>query len=208
MTFVCFDLNETLITNATWLQLNTTLGVTKEEDKELLRLCEDGKLSYREGQKRLEILYRKRGKATEVNIKAILSDYTFLPGVREMITYLQMKNFTLAILSNSIDLLVKDVARHLHIPYAVSNNQFIFDGRGWLKEIIVTDDAAHFKWKQLQRLCRKVNSTPRDSFYIGDGEDDREIFLHTKRGITFLDSPVAPVAWKTIDRLTDLKKIL
>jgi phosphoserine phosphatase len=113
-----------------------------------------------------------------------------------------------AIISNSIDILVDEVGRDLHIPYAIANNHFIFDDRGQLREIAVSDNDIHFKWKELQQLCKKLFIKPDDCFYIGDGEDDREIFLHIKHGITFRDSSVAPIAWKTIDNFINLKTIL
>jgi hypothetical protein len=62
-TFVCFDLNGTLITNDTWRDLNYALGVLPSEDQDIMRLWAHGECSYEVCQKKLEFIYKKRGRS-------------------------------------------------------------------------------------------------------------------------------------------------
>ena len=57
--FVCFDLNKTLIHENSWLNLNLALGVTQEEDDELMQQYESGATSYEAANKRLLAIYSK-----------------------------------------------------------------------------------------------------------------------------------------------------
>lgn len=205
---VCFDLNGTLISDNTWHELNAALGVTPEEDRELMEGYRKGKFSYREGQKKLELLYKKYGKATKETIISALSRYTYCKGARGVVSSIQANGYRTTLLSNSIDLLVTKIARQLNIPVFAANNTFVFDRNNQLKEIEVHDVESHFKWNQLQIWCDELSLHPAECIYIGDGLDDKEVFLNTKHGITFEGSPLVSIAWKVITNLSDLRRIL
>jgi HAD superfamily phosphoserine phosphatase-like hydrolase len=207
-TFVCFDLNGTLITNDTWRDLNYALGVLPSEDQDIMRLWAHGECSYEVCQKKLEFIYKKRGRATKQNITQILSIYDYAKGAKEIINYLQGKKYTIGLISNSIDMLVENVARDLHIPLYAANNSFIFNGKDEIQEIKVSDNDTQFKQERVSRWCKELSVDMAHCIYVGDANDDRELFLASGHGITFKGSLLEPIAWKTIDTLLDIQNIL
>jgi len=207
-TFVCFDLNGTLITNDTWRDLNFALGVLPSEDQDILRLWARGKCSYEVCQKKLEHIYKKRGRATRPNITQILSSYTYAAGAKETVSYLGQKGYVVGLITNSIDTLVANVAGDLNVQYFAANNSFVFDANNDIQEIKVTDNDVQFKHGQVEKWCKELSIDIRECIYVGDANDDRQLFLATGHGITFKGSPLEPVAWKTIDTLADIMSIL
>lgn len=206
--FVCFDLNGTIISNHTWYELNMALGVTPEEDKNLMDRYRNGICSYKKGQKELEALYKKHGQASKSTIISVLSKYTYITEALETISYIQSKGYRTALLSNSIDLLVNRIASELHIPIFSANNSFSFDTNGKLTSIVTVDNEIDFKWRQIQRWCSDLSIRPTECAYIGDGEDDREVFIKTKHGITFQGSTLSSSAWRIIRNYSQLRSII
>jgi phosphoserine phosphatase len=205
---ICFDLNGTLIRENSWLNLNLAMGVTPEEDLDLLNRYREGKLSYQEGLDKLLPLYKRGGKFRKDIISQALFQYTYCDGAKEIVSYLQKKNYHTAILSGSFDILVEKVARELHIPLWAANNRFVFDekGEGLSIECAGNDDV--FKREKLLEMTNTVPITPAECACVGDSENDRELFLLTGRGIALRGSPVEKDAWKVITKLDDLRGIL
>jgi HAD superfamily phosphoserine phosphatase-like hydrolase len=205
---VCFDLNETLIEENTWYDLNVALGVTPEEDKKMLEDFEAGKISYVEWQKLLEEIYIKNGKATEETILSIINKYNYKKGAKEIIVYLKAKGYKIALLSGSVDTLVKTIAEELNIELYGANNSFLFDERGYMSQIITKGKDATVKVTELLEFCKQLNIAPLECVCVGDGSSDIEIFQLTQHGITFKGSKIEQFAWKSIQDLEDLKNIL
>jgi phosphoserine phosphatase len=204
---ICFDLNGTLIRENSWMNINLAMGVSIAEDEELLTQYREGKLSYQEGLDKLLPLYKRGGKFRKDIVSQALFQYTYCDGAKEIISYLQKKNYRTAILSGSFDILVEKVADELHIPLRAANNRFVFDenGEGQSIECAGNDDV--FKREKLSEMCNTLHSTPAECACVGDSENDRAIFQLTGKGIALRGSPVEKDAWKVIDRLSDLKTI-
>jgi len=205
---VCFDLNRTLISENTWLELNKAMGMTEEEDQHFFNLYQAGKLSYVNWQKELEKIYVSRGRAFKENIIPVVFDYTYNPGAKEVVNYLKSKGYLLSLLSGSIDLLVEKVAGELGIEYWFTNNKFVFDENDYLKEIKCLGDDSEVKVDQLKNLCQNLEVEVTETACVGDGDNDAGIFKLTGRGITFKDSKNKKFVWKEIEKLIDLKKLL
>lgn len=205
---VCFDLNKTLITENTWLVLNQAMGMTLKEDQTLFDLYEKGKLTYIDWQKELEKIYIQRGKATKENIHKTIFNYTYDPKAKEVIEYLRNKGYILSLISGSIDLLVKQVAKELGILYYSANNMFVFDKNNYLSAIKCLGEDTKIKVFQLNKLCQKLEIGIRETACVGDGINDLEIFKLSQHGITFKESKIEPYAWKVINKLSDLQQIL
>jgi phosphoserine phosphatase len=204
---VCFDLNGTLIKENSWMNLNFAMGVTPKEDLDLLNQYREGNISYQEGLKTLLELYKKRGKFSKKDVLNALFSYTYCESAKEIISYLHKKHYHIAILSGSFDVLVEKVAGELHIPLWAANNRFVFDenGVGQKIECISNDDI--FKREKVVEMCSTLHIKLSKCACIGDSENDREIFQLTKRGIALRGSPVVKVAWKVIEKLSDIRTI-
>lgn len=204
---ICFDLNETLIEENTWLNLNLAMGVTPEEDEEILRDFQTGVTTYEEGQNRLEEIYRTRGKANKDTVTKVAERYSFYDGAEEIVKYLKDKGYELALVSGSVDVLAKKVAQVLGIPRSAANNKFVFDENGKFLHIDALHEDADFKIEVVQEYCDELRIEPSQVAAVGDGINDIKLFEYTGNGITYRDRDIAKYAWKLIDKLEDLKHI-
>ncbi|MFA6249875.1 MAG: HAD-IB family phosphatase [Candidatus Shapirobacteria bacterium] len=205
---VVFDLNKTLIRENTWYNLNLALGVTKEEDADIMARYDQGLISYAQSQKILEQLYLERSRPTLSQIQKIIFQYHYLPGAKSIIKLLLSRGYFVALISGSIDLLVEKVAQELNIPLYGAHNRFVFDQKGNFQQIICDGDDTDFKLRLFRRFCRQLDISPQSAVCVGDGDNDQKIFLESRHGITFSNSRLAATSWKTISRLMDLKLFL
>lgn len=202
---VVFDLNGTLIRENSWHELNLTLGITEEEDARLLKRHAAGEITYLEGQKELEYLYKLRGKAVRARIEQVLYSYTFVPHAVDTVKYLQEKGYQLAIVSGSLDLLVRRVALKLGIGLFAANNSMLFDAEGRLMMLKVAGEDGPFKTATAKKYAGRLGIPVSACAAVGDSGNDRGIFELTGHGITFKGSPLEDVAWKVIGNLSDLR---
>jgi phosphoserine phosphatase len=205
---ICFDLNKTLITENTWLQLNLAMGISKAEDQSMLDQYLQGKLTYEGAQQLLAKLYIERGKATKANILDSIYHYHYIAGAKETVAYLQAQGYRISLISGSIDLLVARVAQELGIEYYLANNQFVFDANDYLSQIVCLGDDSVVKVQQLKELSIRLDIPVNQMACVGDGDNDLGLFDLTGHGITFKGSKIESHAWKVIDQLLDLKKVL
>ncbi len=206
---IVFDLDKTLIKNSSWQRLNYAFGISKKQDQALLKEYEQGKLAYVAWIQRLLLLYLQHKEPSKKEVLAVLKKYHFKKGAQGTIKYLKSKGFKLAIISGSINLLVEDVAKELGIPkkHALANNTFVFNAKSKLTKIKTMADDPEAKLLMLKKLCQNLKISANSCATVGDGDNDRSLFLKTKHGITFRDSKIKKLAWKTIGKLEDLKRI-
>ena len=76
---IIFDLNKTLINENSWLKLNQAMGVTADEDADLLERAARGEITDSEAQLELLNLYQQRGDVSRAHIAQILTEYTYKP---------------------------------------------------------------------------------------------------------------------------------
>lgn len=207
---IVFDLNKTLIHENSWLELNMAMGVTPEEDAQLVAWGEEGVITDAQGQAILCAIYQKRGSLTRDAIEQVLGGYTYLANARETIRSLQARGYRIALLSGSMDLLVQKVATELGIDIYAANNEFIFDENNILSSIKTIDNESSYKATQLKNICEDLGVAPTDCICIGDGGNDLKIFELTGLGVTFAssDSHIRQAAKYTIEALPDLLKII
>lgn len=204
---VVFDLNETLIEENTWYELNMAMGLTHDEDTQFMKWYEEGIITYEEGQRMLEKIYISRGQGTREKMLSVMK-YTYKPGAREVVEYLKEKGYTLVLLSGSIDLLVSKVANELGITRFGAHNKIQFDDQGMFKKIICRGDDADFKLEMLVKHCNDLHIGINEAVCIGDGFNDVKMFAECGHGVTFKGSRIEDKAWKIIESLEELKTIL
>jgi len=205
---VCFDLNKTLINEATWDTMNVALGMSPEEDQHYLDQFNAGKISYAEWTRILLDLYKQRGKASHAAISESVLKYNYKAGAKEIVAYLKGQGYHVALVSGAMDILVSHVAAELDIELAEANNTFVFDDAGNLAEISVAGEDDEAKVQHLQSFCGRLGIDITQCACVGDGDNDIKLFEATKHGITFEGSRIEHTAWKTIRELSDIKNIL
>jgi len=204
---VCFDLNKTLIRENTWFNLNLAMGISRKEDELLLKLFDEGIISYKQWQEILSLMYKKRGRANLRNITKAISKYTYRKEAKSMVKYLKKKGYQIALISGAMDILVDKVAKELEVGLFEAGNIFIFDNKDYLENIVCLGEEALVKLRHLQSFCRELGIKLSECACIGDGDNEIELFKKTKHGVTFKGSELESIAWKTIEQLSDLKKI-
>lgn len=204
---ICFDLDKTLTHQNSWYDLNLALGMTADEDQQLYDEYYAGKIDYKEWIKKILEIFKARGKANLNTITEILSKNSVVEGGKELVEYLQNKGYQVVLISGSIDIAVKQIAQKLGLKMAEATNTFIFDNNNNLQDIVTIDDDKVAKLTILKKFCKELNIDITECSCIGDGDNDIELFKETKHGITFKDSKIKSEAWKTIEKLDDLKNI-
>lgn len=205
---VVFDLNKTLIHENTWHDLNLAMGVTQEEDERFMLWYETGKITYEEGQKMLERIYKSHGRAKKETMVKLISQYQYLEGAQDIVAYLKDKGYHVALITGSFDVLAKKVSEELGIEHFSAHNRLEFDEKGNFSRIICDGYDYEFKAKELQRLCDELGIDVTQVVFVGDGDNDTYGFEMTGHGVTFKGSRVEDRAWRVIETLEDLKTFL
>ena len=203
---VCFDLDDTLISQNSWYALSTALGVSEEMDKKWLAEYESGNITYEKWNEILLEQYMRHPDATRAGITKALTQITYSDGARESISYLRSHGFELVLISGSIDIVVSHVAHDLGISLSKANNTFIFDDNDRVSIHTQGNDTIA-KAVYLESFCDMLGIGLDECACIGDGANDIELFRRTGRGITFRGSKIEAQSWKVIDSLKDIPMI-
>lgn len=204
---VCFDLDDTLIAESSWLVLSRALGV-EEKDKQLYQDYHAGRISYEQWNDRILEAYLEHEDATREGITRAFTNLKYSEGAKDAVAYCKNAGYQVALISGSIDIVVDQIAKDLGIPYAKANNTFIFDDSGRLHGIHTEGDDRIKKADHLEAFCALLNIKITECACIGDGDNDLEMFRRTGKGITFKGSPIEKDAWKVINSLHDIPKVL
>ena len=180
------------------------MGLTKAEDDMLMQWGREGIITDAQGQAIISALYQKRAEPTRANIFKILSSYTYLENAQTTIRTLLEKDYKLALLSGSMDVLVEQIANELGIKLWACNNKFIFDDNDTLRSIETIDNDDKYKVHQLEIMCTQLGIKPTETMCIGDGDNDVLLFELSGCGVTFEDSPVKDSAKYAIKSLDDI----
>ncbi|MCA9375197.1 HAD family phosphatase [Candidatus Dojkabacteria bacterium] len=209
---VCFDLNKTLISENTWLNLNLKMGMTQVEDDVLFGFHQEGVITSSMWYDIIENIYRSRGNPNRKRIESVCRKYTYNPGAQQVIKYLQKKGYEIILISGSLQMLVEIIAKENNIKYAKATNKFTFNKRGEYIGLNIDEadniDETHKKLILLKEICKKIGISLSECACIGDGDNDLSLFEATGKGVTFRGSQIEEYAWKVIDNLQDIKKFL
>ena len=204
---ICFDLDDTLISQNSWYTLNTALGISKELDKHLYEEYESGNISYERWNDLLLAEYMRHPDSTRHGITSALTSVRYADGAREAVEHLKHRGYELVLISGSIDIVVNHVARDLGFKYSKANNTFIFDENDRLQSIHTHGNDTLAKAMHLESFCELLSVDLEECACIGDGANDIEMFTRTKHGVTFRGSKIESEAWKVIDSLRDIPSI-
>ncbi len=164
-------------------------------------------IDYQKWQKELLKIYKRRGKANFKTISRALNNFTYQAGIKEVIKYLKNKNYQIVLISGSIDILIDKIVKDLGIQLFAAYNSFVFNKQGYLKDILTCQKEGLKKLEILEKFCQKLNIKIDQCACVGDGDNDIEIFMKTRHGVTFRGSKIEKEAWKIINGLKELKFI-
>jgi HAD superfamily phosphoserine phosphatase-like hydrolase len=208
---VCFDLNETLIKEKTWPELNFAMGMTKEENAKFYRQYKSGEIDYSMWVSLALEIYQKRNNLKREEIEKVVQNYCYFPFAQEIVFYLKQK-YTVVLVSGAMGILVKKVAKELEIDHHKALTDFFFDEFGYISKIAVDDRTGNDSKNKvlfLEEICNSLGCKLENCVSVGDGENDYDLFGATK-GITFNHSERSfkEIAWRVVADLNEIKNIL
>ena len=126
------DLEGTLISTGNWEKIAGKFGAA-EWYKDFLKRYEEGRVSYEEGRRDLEKIWKD--KVTRQQMIDVLKDYDVFEGARELIKGLKKKGFKIVVITGAISVLAELVKEDLGIDQVYPAREFIFDKNGFFQKI-------------------------------------------------------------------------
>lgn len=204
---ICLDLNKTLISDNTWMDLNAAMGMTKEEDEMLMDLGGEGIISYTEAQSLIARIYMNRGRAYRKTVENTIFNYTYVDGAKETIEYLKDAGYKISLVTATFQSLADRIGEELGIEFCSGNNLLIFDEHDYLESLVAIGDENLWKMRELERICRKWGVEVTETACIGDGDNEYLMFERCEHGVTFKGSSLEDEAWKVVDEFKDIKNL-
>ncbi len=206
----CFDVDGVLVDGISWFLLTEGLGCSSQEHIKIFCSAKKEEISFFEGEKMLTKMYQESGNATQKFIRELFSKVKPRPEAKEIISYLEEKGYKTYLISGSIDIYVEEIAKKLIVDGFYANSSLKFSKDGVLKKICYKNNQGETKVKQLNELIKKLGINLDEVVFIGDSENDIEVFKEIKHGIAVNSSSeeLRSIAWKDIDLLEQIKDIL
>lgn len=207
---VCFDIDGTLVDGTSWLILSEGLGWSSNEALDIFKQARKGEISFIEAERIFTTTYQKSGKANKTFIEEIFNSVEVKKEAKDLISYLKEKGYTIYLISGAINMYVESVARKLGVDGFYANSTLEFNNKGVLQKINYRDNQKEVKVEQLKTLVKKLGINIDQVIFVGDSENDIEVFKATKRGIAVDSSneELKKISWRVVDSLLEIKNIL
>jgi HAD superfamily phosphoserine phosphatase-like hydrolase len=207
---ICFDVDGTLVDGVSWLSLTKGLGCSPEKHIDIFNRAQKGEISFDEGERMLTRMYKESGNATREFIGNLFSEIEPKLEATETISYLKKKNYKIYLISGAIDIYVEEIAKKLEVDGFYANSSLEFAKDGVLEKIYYRDNQGEVKVEQLNKLIRGLGIKMNEVVFIGDSDNDIEVFKETGYGIAIEPSTkkLKSVSWKRIDSLEQIREVL
>lgn len=207
---VILDVDGTLTTQNSWTALTKDLGGSTDEHLQIFEDLLEEKATYEDSKEKLLRVWQATGNTNKKTFREIFERWPLREEAREATDFLKSRNLITCIITGSMDLYAEVIAKKLDIPFYYANTELVWDKEGKLIDYHYYRDQAGKKLEQFQQFCKEQNLRPEECVVVGDDKNDIELFKIAK-GIA-LKSPdsknIEPIAWKVIDSLSELLKIL
>jgi phosphoserine phosphatase len=182
---ICFDLDGTLVDDTVYIW--TTLHETLKTDGKLRKKAYDdyfaGRISYREWFEHDLFLFKKVG-ADRSRLLQIIETLRPMTGALQLLKELREEGYKLAVISGSLDLVVKQLFETKAFDH-IFINEVQFDKRGQIVGGIPTRYDLDGKADGLRELARLENLSMDQTAFVGDNENDIWIAKAAGKGIAF-----------------------
>jgi HAD superfamily phosphoserine phosphatase-like hydrolase len=208
---ICLDVDGTLTNiKSSWLVVTETLGCSVDEVLSYYGGAMAGKIPFAEGEERVAEIFRSSGKATKEFIGKIFEKEPLKPEAVELVEYLKRDGYDIWLVSGSVDIHVQAVAKQIGAVGFYAHASLEFDQQGILSKINYGGDQCPWKAGVVRELAAKYNIPVKEIIFVGDGENDIDVFKETGRGIAVFpyDERLEGIAWKKVKSLSEIKDIL
>jgi HAD superfamily phosphoserine phosphatase-like hydrolase len=205
---VFFDCDGVLINYNTWISILAVNKISVTENDLLYKSYYAGKIPY-EKLIEIEIGLLRKNFTRQKYLKDIVAKIELNDGAKEIVDYFKNLNIPLAIISSGEETYVKKVAKTLAIENYRVNTYFKFDKNGRFTKMEYHAEDPVAKVNQVKEICKMYNCSPKETFFVGDSNNDLYAFDLTKHGILYKskDPDCVKHAWKTIEDLREIKNI-
>ena len=131
-------------------------------------------------------------------------------GAVELVEQLHEKGYVVYLVSGAIDIYVTEVAKKLGADGFYANSSLDFDKKGTIEKIHYRDNQGEVKVEQLRELAEKLGVGTKGVVFIGDSENDIEVFEETGKGIAVHSEShkLKEVAWKVVGSLDEIAALI
>jgi phosphoserine phosphatase len=169
---ICFDVDGTLLDNTVfiWDTLHNHFATDPEKRQWAWNGYFSGRLSYRDWFFHDLELLKQRG-ATRDTILGAFREIRVMPGAREALATLRRKEYRLAVISGSIDLVLERFFPPGSFDHVLIN-RIVFDSRGTIAGGEATPYDVESKAEGLRELCRREGISTAEAAFVGDHFND------------------------------------
>lgn len=158
-----------------WQLVWKHLNLDDKIRKNWIRNFHQGKMSLNKWvQMKSDLIIKSKLKKSDFNL--ILSKVSIIDGFEDFITYCNKNNYALAIVSGGIDTVLEfKIPNYQKIFNYVTINKFVYDEKGFLKNIIPTPYDFKTKVDGINAIQIDTNVSRSNTIFIGDGYNN----IHT-----------------------------
>jgi len=208
---VVFDIDGTLTPNISWTVFTNKLGASVDKHLRIYQDFKEDKLTYEKSKEHLLKLWKETGNAHRSYIENLFEKWTIRKEAKNVIKYLKSKGYVICLITGSIDLYAKIIAKRLEIKYFYSNTMLVWDRNSNLIDFHYHRDQGKKKLEQFLDFCQKLKLDPQNCLTVGDDDNDIQLFKYTGKGIAVKSETsykLEKYAWKKIDNLLEIKDII
>ena len=207
---IIFDIDGTLTSNISWLELTKGLGASTEKHSEMFEKYLKDEISYKKAKEDLIKLWQKTGNANRKYMIKMFNSWKLKEDAHEVTSYLK-KNYQIILISGSLDLYVKTVADKLGVDTWYANSKIDWDKNSNLIDFHYFRDQAQKKLDQFEHYKNMNKMRNEDFAVVGDGDNDQLLFKKIKMSVLIKkEKPhpeLEPFAYAIIENLSELKTI-
>lgn len=208
---VCFDVDGTLIDNVTfsWQVFHDYFQTDKHRREDAKNAFLNGKISYLQWAEHDINLWREKDAKKEDFLKA-MKDLQLMQGAIETLTELKKRNFKLAIISGSLNIILENLLPNYEEFFDdIFLSRIYFDENGNISKVEATEFDMDAKALALKKIAEREKISLKQCVFVGDYLNDIKIMQEAGLGIAFncKHEELKKVADVVIDK-KDLREIL
>ena len=184
---ICFDVDGTLIDNITfsWQIFHDYFQTDKHRREDARNKFFNGEITYMQWAEHDINLWKEKNAKREDFFKAI-KNLKLMKGAMETLTELKKRNFKLAIISGSLNVILeKFIPNYEDFFDDVFLSRIFFDGDGKISRVEATEFDMDAKALALKNIAEREKISLKECVFVGDYLNDLKIIKEAGLGIAF-----------------------